>query len=311
MVKLVFLGTSSFSIGVLEALIKAKYDIRAIVTQPDRACGRGRVFTAPPVKAWARQYQFPIFQPEKINQQEFLDILRGISPDVLVVAAYGQILRSPLLQLAPGGCLNVHASLLPRYRGADPIRWALLKGERVTGVTIMLMDKGIDTGPVLASQEVPIEESDNGCTLETKLGQVGGDILVRTLPLWMQGIIQPIPQDSEQATYVGKIVKDLYRIDWSRSAEEIVHQIRAFAPCPGAYGLFRKQRMKILKARVLDPKKKVPPGNILGYDPVLGIQVGTGEGVIAIEELQPANRKAQSCQEFCCGYRIQAGEKFY
>ncbi len=308
MIKIVFLGTTSLSVKILSALVNAKYNIAAVITQPDREGGRGRKLTATPVKVWSQNHQLEVLQPEKVNRKDFLEVIYKIAPDILVVAGYGQILRSSLLEMAPLGCINVHASLLPRYRGADPIRWAILNGEEKTGVSIMLMDEGIDSGPILATHEVVIEDSDNSYTLENKLGKIGGELLVKILPDWIEGKIKPVPQSTEQVSYAGKIPKDLYQINWNDSAEEIVRQIKALAPCPGAYGFFHQKRLKILKARVYDGRKKEKAGQIIRYEPDVGLLVGTGNGILAIEELHPENKKAQSGQEFCCGYRIRPGD---
>lgn len=310
MIKVVFLGTTPLSIGVLSALVDAQYNIAAVITQPDRECGRGRKLTAPPVKVWSQDHGFKVLQPDKVNRKDFLDEINKIAPDIMIVAAYGQILRSSLLDIAPFGCINVHASMLPRYRGADPIRWVILNGEKKTGVSIMLMDEGIDTGPVLATREVMIEDSENSITLENKLGKIGGELLVEVLPAWIEGKIKPIPQSNEQASYAGKIPKDLYQIKWNRSAEEIVRQVKAFAPCPGAFGYFHQKRLKVIKAHVYKQKEKVKAGQIIGYEPKVGLLVGTGKGILAIEVLHPENRKVQTGQEFCCGYRIQPGDLF-
>jgi len=310
MIKVIFLGTTSLSVGVLSSLVDAQYQIAAVITQPDRECGRGRKLTPPPVKVWSQDRGFKVLQPEKVNRKEFLDLISEIAPDILIVAAYGQILRSSLLKIAPFGCINVHASLLPRYRGADPIRWAILNGEKKTGVSLMIMDEGIDTGPVLATREVIIEESDNSGTLEKKLGKIGGELLVEVLPAWFERKIEPIPQSNDQASYAGKIPKNLFQINWNHSAEEIVRQVKAFAPCPGAFGYFHQKRLKIMKAHVYHHEARANPGQIIRYEPKDGLLVGTGNGVLAIEELHPENKKVQSSLEFCCGYHLQPGDVF-
>ncbi|NLJ49091.1 MAG: methionyl-tRNA formyltransferase [Candidatus Atribacteria bacterium] len=310
MKKVVFLGTTVLSIGVLSSLVDARYHIAAVITQPDRECGRGRRLTPPPVKVWSQNHGFEVLQPEKVNRKDFLDLISKIAPDILIVAAYGQILRPSLFKIAPFGCINVHASLLPRYRGADPIRWAILNGEKKTGVSLMMVDEGIDTGPVIASREVMIEESDNSSTLEKKLGKIGGELLVEVLPAWFERKIQPIPQSNEQASYAGKIPKNFFQINWNQSAEEIVRQVKAFAPCPGAFGYFHQKRLKIIKAHVYNHEESANAGQIIRYEPKVGLLVGTGKGILAIEELHPENKKVQSSQEFCCGYYIQPGDVF-
>lgn len=304
------MGTSPFSVFILEALTSSRFEISAVVTQPDRPGGRGREVLPPPLKKRAEELGLPVFQPERVNRPEFLEMLQTLFPEVIVVAAFGQILRSTLLHLPSRGCVNVHASLLPGYRGADPIRWSILNGERETGVSIMVMDEGVDTGPILTSQVVPIEETDQYRSLERKLGLAGGELLVHTLPLWLNGTIQPVPQEETGTSLAGKISKEMLRIDWNQPASFIARQVRAFAPCPGAYFFFRERRMKVLQAWYREDDCGRAPGTVVGVDREEGILVGTGKGVLVIEQIQPENKKILRFREWCCGYRIQEGEKF-
>ncbi len=305
--KIVFMGTSSFAVSVLEELLKEEENnILGVVTKPDRPAGRGRKLHPSPVKKKAEEEGLIIWQPERVNAPEFLDVLRCVSPEVIIVAAYGQILRRDLLSIPPRGAINVHASLLPRFRGPDPIRSALLQGEKETGVTIMLMDEGVDTGPILAQKKVEIEREDNYQSLVEKLGKEGGKLLVETLPRWVRGEISPRPQEGE-ASYAPVLKKEKARINWKDSAVSIVNQVRAFSPYPGAYTYFHDRRIKILKA---DSKEGVsaPPGTVVEINPQ-GFVVAAGEGGVLVEEVQPESRKIMISREFCCGYHLREGDQ--
>jgi len=306
--KIVFMGTSSFAVLVLEELLKEKKNnnIVGVVTKRDRPAGRGRKLRPSPVKEKAEEEGLTIWQPERVNAPEFLELLRGVSPDIIIVAAYGQILRRDLLSIPPKGVINVHASLLPRFRGPDPIRSALLQGEKETGVTIMLIDEGVDTGPVLAQKKVEIEKEDNYQSLTEKLGKEGGKLLVETLPRWVRGEIAPRPQEGE-VSYAPILKKEKARINWEDSAFNIVNQIRAFSPYPGAYTYFRDRRIKILRAS-LKEGISAPPGTVVEIHPQ-GFVIATGEGGVVIEEVQPENRPAMTSREFCCGYPLREGDQ--
>jgi len=313
--KIFFMGTSEFAIEVLRILLESQFQkqIKGIVTQPDRTCGRGQRVMPPPLKKFviSRNEEIPIFQPEKVNQKEFVEFLKQESPDLIVVAAYGQILRREILEIPRWGCINVHASLLPRYRGADPIRWMLLKGEREAGISIMLMDEGMDTGPILSQKTLPIEAEDDYGSLTKKLGQIGGQELLKVIPEWVSGNLKPLPQNEKEASYAPKIKKELLRISWTRPALEILNQIRAFAPAPGAFCCFRNKKVKILKARFEENinKELREPGTIVEIKKE-GIVVSALDKNLLIEKLHPESKKPLHSWEFCCGYRLKVGDHF-
>lgn len=301
------MGTSSFAVLVLEELLKDKNNnILGVVTKPDRPAGRGRKLHPSPVKEKAEEKGLTIWQPERVNAPEFLNVLHSVSPEIIVVAAYGQILRRDLLSLPRRGAINVHASLLPHFRGPDPIRSVLLRGEKETGVTIMIMDEGVDTGPILAQKKVEIDKEDNYQSLTEKLGKEGGRLLVETLPRWVRGEITPLPQEGE-ASYAPILKKERAKINWEDSAFNIVNQIRAFSPYPGAYTYFRDRRIKILKAS-LKEGISAPPGTVVEINSQ-GFVVAAGEGGVLVEELQPESRQIMVSQEFCCGYHLREGDQ--
>jgi methionyl-tRNA formyltransferase len=271
-----------------------------IVTQPDRPAGRGQVLTPPAVKVFALEQDIPFIQPAKLRLPENFDRLAQWAPDLIVVAAYGQILRPNVLDLPRFGTINVHASLLPRWRGAAPIQAAILHGDPITGVTIMKMDPGIDTGPILAQRPVQILTDDTTATLSPRLSRVGADLLVETLPDYLNGEIQPRPQDSNQATYAPLLKKENARLDFSQNADILARQVRAYFPWPGSFTLWQDQPLKVLKARdsystLLDPGQT---GIVEGL-PAIGAQCG----VLLLEEVQPAGKKPQKGNVFLQGAR--------
>ncbi|HSV31283.1 MAG TPA: methionyl-tRNA formyltransferase [Atribacteraceae bacterium] len=309
--KTVFLGTSVFALPVLEALFLNGHELAAVITQPDRPCGRGLRISPSAVKSKAEELGIPVWQPVRVNAPDFLTMIQDVvEPEVLIVAAYGQILRKKLLSIPRRGCINVHASLLPAYRGADPIRWTLLRGEQKTGVTIMLMDEGVDTGPILSARELLVNEMDNAETLTSRLGQLGSGLLIETLAGMEQGEITPRTQDNEKASYAPPMTRQMVQIDWRLSAREIVNQIRAFSPCPGAYGILNGKRIHILRASVGISKSTWEPGTVIGIEKEQGILVATGEGMVTVTQLKPENRKALHFRDFCCGYRLAPGAGF-
>ena len=313
--KIFFMGTSEFAVEVFKVLLKSQFQdqIKGIVTQPDRACGRGRRIMPPPLKRFvlSENKEIPVFQPEKVNQREFVEFLKQESPDLIVVAAYGQILKREVLEIPKWGCINVHASLLPRYRGADPIRWMLLRGEKEAGVSIMLMDEGMDTGPILGQKALPIEVEDNYGSLTKKLGQIGGQELLRVIPVWVSGGIKPTPQSEEEASYAPKIKKEMLRISWAKPALEIINQVRAFAPTPGAFCYFRGRKVKVLKIRLEEDTTQSiqKPGTIVDIRKE-GIVVSALDKNLLVERLHPESKKPLYSWEFCCGYRLKTGERF-
>jgi methionyl-tRNA formyltransferase len=300
MERLVFMGTPDFAVPVLKALI-GRYEIVGVVTQPDRRVGRGRKVEASPVKVVALANGLPVLQPPSLRRPDAVAELRVLAPDVIVVAAFGQILRAEVLGIPPKGCLNVHASLLPKYRGAAPIAAAILSGEEETGVTIMLMDEGMDTGPVLSQATCPISPQDTRESLSAKLAQLGADLLMDTLPRWLAGAIEPQPQDHSQATYSRIIAKQDGLIDWSQSAVEIWRRSRAYYPWPGSYTYWRGKLLKVLRAEALPHwLGEEEPGQVMALRE--GLAVATGEGALLLSEVQLAGKRPLNVGDFARGH---------
>ncbi len=305
MEKLIFMGTPDFAVPVLKALI-GRYEIVGVVTQPDRRAKRGRKLEASPVKVVALAHDLPVLQPPSLRRPDAVAELRALAPEVIVVAAFGQILPAEVLAIPPKGCLNVHASLLPRCRGAAPVAAAILAGEEETGVTIMLMDEGLDTGPVLSQATCSISPQDTRESLRTRLAQLGADLLMDTLPRWLAGAIEPQPQDHDQATYCGIIAKEDGLIDWSQSAVEICRSCRAYCSWPGIYTYWRGKLLKVLSAESLPRwSGEEEPGRVMALDE--GLAVATGEGALLLDEVQLAGKKALSAEVFARGQRDFVG----
>jgi methionyl-tRNA formyltransferase len=303
--RIVFMGTPDFSVPTLEALNR-HHQVVGVVTQPDRPAGRGRMPVASPVKEIALALGLPLFQPTTLRTSEAVEQLAGWKPEVIVVAAFGQILRSSVLDLPPHGCLNVHASLLPQYRGAAPIPAAILAGESVTGVTIMRMDEGLDTGPILAQAQCSIEASDTTATLTTRLAEMGARTLVEILPDWLDGEIRARSQEESRATYCQPLTKEDGRLDWARPAVYLDRQVRACDPWPGTYTTWQGQRLKVLRARPrLDWPEQVESGQVVPLEP--GIGVGTGAGLLELLEVQLAGKKVMAADLFVRGQRDLLG----
>ena len=308
--RLIFMGTPDFAVPVLKALI-GKYEIVAVVTQPDRRAKRGRKLKASPVKVVALTHDLPVLQPPSLRRPDVVAELTALAPDVIVVVAYGQILPAEVLAIPPKGCLNVHASLLPRYRGAAPVSAAILAGEEETGVTVMLMDEGMDTGPILSQATCSISPQDTRESLRTRLAQLGADLMMDTLPRWlaaedMANEIVPQPQDHSQATYCRIIAKQDGLIDWSQSAVEIWRRSRAYHPWPGAYTFWRDKLLKVLRAEALPQwSGEGEPGQVMALDE--GLAVATGEGALLLGEVQLAGKRALSAEDFARGQRDFVG----
>ncbi len=305
------MGTPLFGVRVLETLAKMeKICIVGVVTRPHRPAGRGLRLTPSPVYQVAEKLGLPVWQPQKVNNPDFVDFLRGLGCDVFVIAAYGQILKKDLLCLPPLGCLNVHASLLPRFRGPDPIRWAILEGDEVTGVTIMLMDEGVDTGPILAQRVIPITPQDNYLSLVEKLGDLGGKLLCDILPSWKEGKITPRSQEGEPS-YAPFVNKGEAKIRWEEPASYIVRRVRAFYPSPGAYTIFRGKRLRILEACWEEKENGTSclPGTIYRIERKGGIAVCAGGGLVVLLQVQPEGKRVMSAWEFVCGYRLSEGQR--
>jgi len=302
--KIVFMGTPEFAVPSLRALIGAGHEIAAVVTQPDRPSGRGKVLTPPPVKTAAEAAGIPVLQPAKIRTEEFFAELSSYSPDLICVTAYGRILPKSILDLPPYGCVNAHASLLPRYRGAAPINWAIVRGESVTGVTTMLMDEGMDTGDMLLKREVAIEDDDTGETLSRKLAAVGGELLVETLALLEEGGLSPEKQDETLATYAPIIKKEDGLIDWSLPARDIRNLVRGMLPWPGAYTSLGGKMLKIFRAALSEGEGQ--PGEVIKSGGRT-LRVAAGKGALDVLELQIEGGKRLESAAFLAGRKIPEG----
>jgi methionyl-tRNA formyltransferase len=305
MARIVFMGTPQFAVPTLLALDE-HHQVVGVVTQPDRRAGRGRKMAISPVKEAALAQGVPIYQPDTLRSTEAVEQLAAWRPDMMVVAAFGQILRPPVLALPPHGCLNVHASLLPRYRGAAPIPATILAGDAVTGVTIMRMDEGMDTGPILAQAECPIDSEDTTGSLTATLAGLGARLLVETLPGWISGEIQALPQDQSLATYCRPLKKEDGHLDWIRPAAHLDRQVRATDPWPGAYTTWQGRRLKVLRARpLLERQGEGMPGQAVALPG--GVGVVTGQGLLELAEVQLAGKKPMAADVFVRGQRDLIG----
>lgn len=306
--RIVFMGTPEFAVPSLNALIDSGEDVAAIVTQPDKPKGRGKKVTLPPVREAALKHNIPVFQPEKIKDESFVTAIKNFCPDVIVVVAYGNILPKAILDIPFKGCINVHASILPKYRGAAPINWAIINGEKETGITTMLMDEGMDTGDMLLTEKVEIKNDDTASSLHDRLQYIGANLLIKTINGIKSETIRPIPQDDSQATYAPMLKKEDGSIDWAMKAGEIKNLIRGLDPWPGAYTRWNGKQIKIFKAEI-GTEAKEEPGTVINIS-TDGIFVATGKGILLIKELQPENKNKMTAYEFVKGYRIVKGQIF-
>ncbi len=305
--RVVFMGTPDIACPTLEKLIlKSGHEVVGVFTQPDRPAGRGHKPAAPPVKELAREHGIPVFQPTKIKTPETHDLLAGLTPDVAVVAAYGRILPQHLLDTPRLGCLNVHFSLLPKYRGAAPVNWAIANGEALTGVTIMRMDAGLDTGDILRQVECWIGREEDAVALGARLAHIGADALLETLPSVEDGTVVPIKQDDGAATYAPILKREDGLIDWHRSAEAISDRIRGFQPWPGGYTTLDGARLVIWTATYRAGDAGVAPGTLLGLT-AAGLEIACGSGVLIAREVQAEGRKRLNARDFTNGMRVSAG----
>lgn len=306
--KIVFMGTPEFAAGALEALIAAGHEIVLAVSQPDKAKGRSVQLVPTPVKATALAHGIPVFQPEKIKKPEAVDFLREQEADIFIVAAYGQILSQEILDLPKLGCLNIHASLLPKYRGASPIQHVILDGEEKTGITIMQMDAGLDTGDMLYQKEMPISDEDTYQSLEEALMELGGVAIVEALRLMEEGKLSRTKQDHEKSCYAPLIRKEMGRIDFSKDAKVIDRQIRGMNPWPSAFTSYRGKQLKIWKARPSEMSGKgAEPGQVISVAKDC-FTVCTGKGSLTIWELQLEGKKRMNCHDFLLGVPIKEGD---
>ncbi|MBC2745110.1 MAG: methionyl-tRNA formyltransferase, partial [Desulfosarcina sp.] len=304
--KIVFMGTPDFAVPPLQALHDSGHEVLAVVTQPDRPKGRGRKLTPPPVKKTAMEYGYPVLQPKTVQADEFHEQMTHLAPDLYVVVAFGQILPQPLLDIPNRGAINVHASLLPRYRGAAPIQWAIINGDRETGVTTMMMDKGMDTGDILLMEKTAIGPGETAADLHDRLSDMGALTLIRTLEKLQNGTLNRTPQDHKKATYAPMLKKKDGEIDWSMPAEQIECLIRGMTPWPGAFTFSDGMRLKIFKASVLQREISVPPGTILECFPG-ELRVATGKWALAVQEIQGESGKRLPIDDFLCGCRLPDG----
>jgi methionyl-tRNA formyltransferase len=307
--RVVFLGSGAFAIPSFEALIEAGHDVAALVTQPDREKGRGRALAPPPLKPVAEARGVPVHQPRRVREPAAQELLRALAPDIQVVVAYGQILPRSVIDIPPGGTVNVHGSLLPRYRGAAPVQWAIVNGERETGVTTMLIDEGLDTGPTLLSRSTPIGADETAADLEPRLAVLGAELLVETLAGLAAGTLKATPQDHGRATLAPLIRKEDGRLDWTMPAEPLSRRVRGFHPWPGTFALWRDQPLKVLRAR---PEADGPaaPGEIVAVDKG-GVVVGCGQGTrLRLVEAQPESRRPMSAAAWAAGVRLAPGARF-
>lgn len=305
--RLIFMGTPQFAVEPLHALIAAGHDIAGVVTRTDKPAGRGRTLAAPPVKRTAQELGLAVFQPKRVRDPEFIEILRKMDPEAIIVAAYGQILPKEILSLPKFGCINIHASLLPAYRGAAPINWAIIRGEHETGITVMMMDEGMDTGAILMQEGIPISPEDTAGALTEKLASIGAKLIITALPLLTSGKLTPRAQDGTKATMAPLLKKGDGLIDWDHSARDIHNRVRGLSPWPGAYSYLDKKMVKLIATGVLDGTGE--PGLLYERDKNT-MAAGTGSGLLSILSIQPEGKKPMTAGEFMRGHRGVVGKKF-
>jgi len=314
--RIIFLGTPGYSVSVLSSLFEAGHELLAVVTRADKPAGRGRGVESPPTAVWARKHDVPVLQPTSLRSPEVAAEFAALKPDVMVVASYGRILPPDFLAVPNKGCLNVHPSLLPMYRGASPVAEALLQGDTVTGVTIMLLDEGIDTGPIVAQEEYPVLDDDTSESLTVRMFERGAELLARTLPAWDSGELAAKPQDDSMATYSRRLEKSNGALDFSRPAKQLSNQIRALHSWPGAFTRWNGRNLKVLKALPL-PVDVADSGDLAGATPgrvvavhsqgAASLGIVTGAGLLGIVELQLEGRKASDSDAFLRGHPVFLG----
>ena len=315
--RIIFMGTPEFSVGTLEALAEAGHEIVLAVTQPDKPKGRGKEMQFTPVKEAANRLGIPVYQPVKVRNEECVEVLRSYQADVIVVIAFGQILPKSILELTPYGCINVHASLLPKYRGAAPIQWAVIDGEKVSGVTTMQMDEGLDTGDMILKKEIILEEKETGGSLHDKLAEAGAELCVETLKRLEEGTAPFEKQGETTTAYAKMLTKQMGEIDWSQPAEKIERLIRGLSPWPSAYTHWNQKVMKIWLAEAEPCREDVQKAENLTEQPKPGMitevekdrfSVQTGQGVLTVLELQIPGKKRMDAGAFLRGYQVKEGE---
>lgn len=303
--KIIFMGTPDFAVPCLDALVKNGYDVAAVFSQPDKPVGRKQIMTAPPVKCYAQEAGIPVFQPDSLKSDSVFDIINSYNPDAVIVVAYGKILPENILTAAKYGCINVHASLLPKYRGAAPIQWAVLNGDSRTGITVMQMDKGLDTGDMLLVEETEIGENETSEELFDRLSVLGADTLINALRKIEEGSVVPVPQPELDLGYAEKITKRLSPIDWSKSAQEIHNQVRGLQSWPCAATTINGKNVKIHKT-VLSDRTGNKSGQIVDTNGAITVCCGDGK-CVSVLELQPDGKKRMDARSFMLGNKVEIG----
>lgn len=304
--RVIFMGTPDFAVGTLEAIIKAGHEVVLTVTQPDKPKGRGKSMQEPAVKVCALAHGLEVFQPVKIREKNAVDYLRTFQPDIIIVAAFGQILPKEIIDLPKYGCVNVHASLLPKYRGAAPIQWAVINGDAYSGVTTMRMDVGLDTGDMILKREVKLAEDETGGSLFERLAMIGAELCVETMAAIEAGTAVYTRQAQAQATHVGMIAKHMGNINWKQSAVEIERLIRGLNPWPSAYCSLEGKTLKIWSAQVEAENTKMQPGTVCFVDKK-NLKIQTGEGILALKEVQLEGKKRMDVESFLRGFQVEHG----
>lgn len=307
--RILFMGTPDFAVPPLQALIDGPDEVITVICQPDKQSGRGRKLTAPPTKILAAEHGIPVLQPQSIRTESFLEQIKTLAPDLIIVAAYGKILPGSLLHLPPLGTINVHGSLLPKYRGAAPIQWAVIKGEKETGVTIMQMDEGMDTGDILLTASIPIQDDDTAGSVFTKLADLGGKTLLEAIRLLKEEKLYPLRQDDSQVSLAPLLSKEMGHIDWTRDARSLHCLIRGLDPWPSAYGFFQQKRFRFYQPQVIAGNVTEQPGTLCRADRE-GLLVATGKDYLLIREIQPEGKKRMDVHAYLCGFPMPAGEQF-
>ena len=306
--KVIFMGTPDFAVGTLKSLIASEHEVTAVVTQPDKPKGRGKAMQFPPVKEVAVEAGIPVLQPRRVREPETVEAIRNIEADVIVVVAFGQIIPKEILTMKKYGCINVHASLLPKYRGAAPIQWAVIDGEKESGVTTMQMDEGLDTGDMLLKAVVPLEKEETGGSLFDKLSSTGAGLLLETLAGLEKGTILPEKQEESPTAYAKMLKKEMGLIDWTKSAEELERLVRGLNPWPSAYSHLNGKTLKIWQAEVEERDSENEPGTVVCVSKD-GFGVQTGKGTLKIRELQLEGKKRMDAGAFLRGYQMEEGMK--
>ncbi len=305
--RVIFMGTPDFAVGTLEEIVKNGHDVVLAVTQPDKPKGRGKEMQFPPVKECALSHGIEVYQPKRIKEQECIDYLASFQPDIIIVAAFGQILPKAILDMPPYGCVNVHASLLPKYRGAAPIQWAVINGDEITGVTTMRMDIGLDTGDMIAKREIRLADDETGGSLFDKLSEVGAKLCVETMDMIEQGNAEYTPQDNLLATHTSMISKELGNINWEQSAVDIERLIRGLNPWPSAYTYLEDGKLlKVWSAHVVSDSADYEPGCIIKVTKD-AMEVQAKDGVLSLKEVQLQGKKRMEIDAFLRGYQIKEG----